>query len=96
MSAGTCESCSKTSRYSDGVEAAKQESPFGDGDTTHETRAGQTPPQPAAFMKRTTQVNVRLTYEEKAMIAAAAAKAGIKGLADFIRTTVLDRTLFSW
>ncbi|MCX5644685.1 MAG: type II toxin-antitoxin system HicB family antitoxin [Phycisphaerae bacterium] len=57
--------------------------------------AGQTPPQPAAFMKRTTQVNVRLTHEEKAMIAAAAAKAGFKGLADFIRSTVLDRALFN-
>ena len=57
--------------------------------------AGQTPPQPAAFMKRTTQVNVRLTHEEKAMIAAAAAKAGFKGLADFIRTTVMDRALFN-
>jgi predicted RNase H-like HicB family nuclease len=57
--------------------------------------AGQTPPQPAAFMKRTTQVNVRLTHEEKAMIASAAAKAGFKGLADFIRTTVLDRALFN-
>jgi predicted RNase H-like HicB family nuclease len=57
--------------------------------------AGQTPPQPAAFMKRTTQVNVRLTHEEKALIAAAAAKAGFKGLADFIRTTVLDRALFN-
>ncbi len=57
--------------------------------------AGQTPPQAAAFMKRTTQVNVRLTHEEKAMIAAAAAKAGFKGLADFIRTTVLDRALFN-
>ena len=53
--------------------------------------AGQTPPQPAAFMKRTTQVNVRLTQEEKAMIANAATRAGFKGLADFIRTTVLDR-----
>ena len=57
--------------------------------------AGQTPPQPAAFMKRTTQVNVRLTHEEKAMIAAAAAKAGFKGLADFIRSTVMDRALFN-
>jgi len=57
--------------------------------------AGQTPPQPAAFMKRTTQVNIRLTHEEKAMIAAAAAKAGFKGLADFIRTTILDRVLFN-
>jgi predicted RNase H-like HicB family nuclease len=57
--------------------------------------AGQKPPQPAAAMKRTTQVNVRLTYEEKSMITAAAANSGFKGLADFIRTTVLDRILFS-
>ena len=57
--------------------------------------AGQTPPQPAAFMKRTTQVNVRLTQEEKSMIAAAAARSGFKGLADFIRSTILDRVLFS-
>jgi predicted RNase H-like HicB family nuclease len=57
--------------------------------------AGQTPPQSAAFMKRTTQVNIRLTPEEKAMIASGAAKAGFKGLADFIRTTVLDRALFN-
>jgi uncharacterized protein (DUF1778 family) len=35
-------------------------------------------------MKRTTQVNVRLTPEEKAMIASAAAKAGFKGLADWL------------
>jgi len=57
--------------------------------------AGQTPPQAAAFMKRTTQVNVRLTHEEKAMIANAATRAGFKGLADYIRTTVLDRALFN-
>jgi predicted RNase H-like HicB family nuclease len=57
--------------------------------------AGQTPPQPAGFMKRSTQVNIRLTHEEKSMIAAAAARSGFKGLADFIRTTVLDRALFS-
>lgn len=57
--------------------------------------AGQTPPQPAAFMKRTTQVNVRLTQEEKAMIANAATRAGFKGMADYIRTTVLDRALFN-
>jgi uncharacterized protein (DUF1778 family) len=36
-------------------------------------------------MKRTTQVNVRLTPEEKAMIAsAAAAKADFKGFADWL------------
>lgn len=57
--------------------------------------AGQTPPQAAGFMKRNTQVNVRLTHEEKSMITAAAAKSGFKGLADFIRTTVLDRALFN-
>jgi predicted RNase H-like HicB family nuclease len=57
--------------------------------------AGQTPPQTAAFMKRTTQVNVRLTHEEKATIANAATRAGFKGLADYIRTTVLDRALFN-
>ena len=57
--------------------------------------AGQTPPQPAAFMKRTTQVNIRLTQEEKSMIAAAASRSGFKGLADFIRSTILDRVLFS-
>jgi len=57
--------------------------------------AGQTPPQPAAFMKRNTQVNVRLTHEEKILIANAATRAGFKGLADFIRTTVLDRALFN-
>ena len=57
--------------------------------------AGQTPPQSATFMKRTAQVNIRLTPEEKALIASAAAKAGFKGLGDFIRTTVLDRALFN-
>ena len=57
--------------------------------------AGLTPPQPAGFMKRTTQVNVRLTHEEKSLIASAANRAGFKGLADFIRTTVLDRALFN-
>jgi len=44
-------------------------------------------------LRRTTQVNVRLTQEEKAMIANAATRAGFKGMADYIRTTVLDRTL---
>ena len=57
--------------------------------------SGQKPPQPAAAMKRTTQVNVRLTHEERSMIATAAANSGFKGLADFIRTAVLDRILFS-
>jgi predicted RNase H-like HicB family nuclease len=57
--------------------------------------AGQRPPRPAAAMKRTAQVNVRLTYEERSMIATAAANSGFQGLSDFIRNTVLDRILFS-
>jgi len=57
--------------------------------------AGQRPPQPAAAMKRNTQVNVRLTYEERSLIATAAANSGFKGLSDFIRNTVLDRILLS-
>jgi len=54
------------------------------------------PFRPAILQKaREITHGCKLTYEEKAMIAFAAAKAGFKGLADFIRTTVLDRTLFS-
>jgi uncharacterized protein (DUF1778 family) len=37
---------------------------------------------------------VRLTHEEKALIASAA-KAGFKSLADLIRTTILDRALLN-
>jgi hypothetical protein len=57
--------------------------------------AGLTPPQAAGFMKRTTQVNVRPTHEEKSLITSAATRAGFKGLAGFIRTTVLNRALFN-
>ena len=57
--------------------------------------AGRRPPQPAGAMKRNAQVNVRLTYEERSLIATAAANSGFKGLSDYIRNTVLDRILFS-
>jgi len=51
---------------------------------------GQTPPVPAKNGKRTTQVNVRLTAEEKAILEGSARRKGFQGLADFIRASVLE------
>ncbi len=50
---------------------------------------GQKPPQPASAAKRTTQVNVRLSLDEKQSIALAAKKYGFQGVADFIRNAAL-------
>ncbi|MGA2914662.1 MAG: hypothetical protein ABSE89_01395 [Sedimentisphaerales bacterium] len=52
---------------------------------------GQTPPLPSSDEKRTFQVNVRLTAEEKLLIANAAASLGFKGISDFIRSTALHK-----
>jgi len=38
---------------------------------------------------RTTQVNVRLTQEEEALLTSAAAQSGFQGLGDYLRATVL-------
>ncbi len=51
---------------------------------------GQTPPSPAKQGKRTTQVNVRLTAEEKAILEGTARRRGFQGLADFIRASALE------
>jgi predicted RNase H-like HicB family nuclease len=51
---------------------------------------GQTPPSPAKQGKRTTQVNVRLTVEEKAILEGTARRKGFQGLADFIRASALE------
>jgi predicted RNase H-like HicB family nuclease len=51
---------------------------------------GQVPPVPAKNGKRTTQVNVRLTAEEKAILEGTARRKGFQGLADFIRAAVLE------
>ena len=56
---------------------------------------GQRPPQPASAKKRTVQVNVRLTSEEKLLLANAAVNLGFKGISDFIRNTALNRVLSS-
>ena len=54
---------------------------------------GQRPPQPASAKKRTVQVNVRLTSEEKLLLANAAMNLGFKGISDFIRSSALNRIL---
>jgi predicted RNase H-like HicB family nuclease len=56
---------------------------------------GQRPPQPASAGRRTEQVNVRLTAEEKLLFANAAMNLGFKGISDFIRSTALNNVLSS-
>ena len=50
---------------------------------------GRTPPAPAREGNRSTQVNVRLTVEEKAVLESKAKAKGFRGLSDFIRASVL-------
>lgn len=52
---------------------------------------GKRPPEPAADEKRTAQLNVRLTEDEKARIEDAARHAGYRGVADFVRAAALDK-----
>jgi predicted RNase H-like HicB family nuclease len=79
---------------------------FGDGSTPEkcitETREaltatvaymleqGQSPPLPAKQGKRTTQVNVRLTADEKAILEGTARRKGFEGLSDFLRAAALE------
>ncbi len=52
---------------------------------------GRTPP--VAANKRTAQVNVRLTAEEKLLLEDTAKREGFKGLSDFIRHLALAHTM---
>lgn len=54
--------------------------------------SGQTPPSPASEGKRSEQVNIRLTAEEKLMLEEAARRKGFRGISDFIRSTSLSST----
>ncbi|MEN6450193.1 MAG: hypothetical protein ABFC96_06865 [Thermoguttaceae bacterium] len=51
---------------------------------------GQKPPTPATAQTRTTQVNVRLTAEEKVLLETAAKQKGFQGLSDFVRAAALE------
>ncbi len=50
---------------------------------------GQAPPPPANGEKRTAQINVRVTEEEKAQFEAAARRDGFRGVSDFLRAAGL-------
>ena len=50
----------------------------------------KTPPLPAHLGKRTQQVNVRLTSEERTLLEATAKRKGYQGLADFLRAMALE------
>ena len=52
---------------------------------------GQRPPVPASAKKRTLQVNVRLTAEEKSLLSNASSILGFSGLSDFIRNSALEK-----
>jgi antitoxin HicB len=54
---------------------------------------GQTPPPPMSDARRTEQVNVRLTSEEKLRIEAAAKRDGFRGISDFVRAAALASTV---
>jgi predicted RNase H-like HicB family nuclease len=51
--------------------------------------AGEVPPPPASEGKRTEQVNVRLSAEEKLVLEASARRHGNAGLAEYIRSVAL-------
>ena len=50
---------------------------------------GQTPPSPAMENKRSEQVNIRLTPEEKLRLEEAARGKGFRGVSDFVRSVSL-------
>jgi predicted RNase H-like HicB family nuclease len=52
--------------------------------------SGQAPPAPASENKRTEQINVRLTPEEKLTLEEAARSKGYRGVSDFVRSASLS------
>jgi len=50
---------------------------------------GQAPPSPASDNKRTEQINVRLTQEEKLLLEQAARTHGFRGIGDYVRSRSL-------
>lgn len=54
---------------------------------------GRVPPEPAHEAKRTEQINIRVTEEEKLRIEAAARRDGFRGVSDFLRAAALASTM---
>jgi predicted RNase H-like HicB family nuclease len=53
---------------------------------------GQSPPAAASSGKRSVQINVRLSAQEKYALQEAARRLGFKGVSDFVRAAALERT----
>ena len=53
--------------------------------------ADQRPPSPASDGRRETQLNVRLTVDEKQALDAAAMRLGFRSVSDFVRTAALEK-----
>lgn len=53
---------------------------------------GERAPAPATTGRRTEQVNVRLSAEEKLLLESAAKRKGFSGLSDFIRAAAVEAT----
>jgi predicted RNase H-like HicB family nuclease len=53
----------------------------------------ETPPAPISENRRETQVNVRLTAEEKVLLEETAKRRGYRGLSDFVRAAALAKTI---
>jgi len=51
---------------------------------------GQCPPAPASSQKRTAQINVRVTEDERMKLEDAAKRLGFRGVSDFVRTSALS------
>jgi predicted RNase H-like HicB family nuclease len=56
----------------------------------HMLENGEAPPAPAGENKRSEQINVRLTPEEKLLLEEAARNKGFRGISDFVRSTSLS------
>jgi predicted RNase H-like HicB family nuclease len=52
---------------------------------------GASPPAPASVRSRTEQINIRVTPEEKLLLAEAAQAKGFRGVGDFVRSATISR-----
>jgi predicted RNase H-like HicB family nuclease len=52
---------------------------------------GQEPPVPASAKRRTEQINIRLTSEEKLLLEEESQRKGFRGISDFVRAAVLNQ-----
>ena len=53
---------------------------------------GERPPAPGRGAERTEQVNIRLTAAEKALLENRSRAGGFRGISDYVRASVLDKT----